>query len=91
MSTSHKSPRRPGLLLRWFFHRLQRTGNMPPAMTNMGIIDDQRLDFGSPRVSSARLAVPVGKPPMLAPGLTGFRDSLHSASAYTSPPSPGPK
>jgi NRPS condensation-like uncharacterized protein len=64
------------ILLRKFFRRLQRTGNMPPAMTNMGIIDDEKLDFGSPRVAAAMLATPANQPPTLASGLTGFRDSL---------------
>ena len=69
-------------LLRWFFNRLCRTGNMPPAMTNMGVINDELLDFGSPRISSAMLVVPASKPPMLAPGLTGFRDSLTMSMGF---------
>jgi len=64
------------LVVRKFFSRLQRKGNFPPAMTNMGIIDDRLLDFGSPRVSRAMLTTPVNQPPTMACGLTGFRDSL---------------
>jgi len=64
------------LLVRKFFSLLQRKGNFPPAMTNMGIIDDRLLDFGSPRVSRAMLTTPVNQPPTMACGLTGFRGSL---------------
>jgi NRPS condensation-like uncharacterized protein len=64
------------LLLRKLFSRLQRKGNFPPALTNMGVIDDRLLDFGSPRVARAMLTTPVNRPPTMSCGLTGFRDSL---------------
>jgi NRPS condensation-like uncharacterized protein len=69
-------------MMRWFFRYLLRKGNFPPAVTNMGEIDDALLDFGSPRVASAFLAVPAGQPPVLAPGLTGFRNSLTMSAGF---------
>lgn len=69
-------------LMRRFFRYLLHKRNFPPAMTNMGIIDDNLLNFGSPRVASAVLAVPVSQPPILAPGFTGFRNSLTISAGF---------
>lgn len=69
-------------LMRSFFRSLIRRGNFPPTMTNMGEIDDEKLNFGSPRVSSATLAVPVSNPPILAPGFAGFRNSLTISAGF---------
>jgi NRPS condensation-like uncharacterized protein len=69
-------------IMRWFFRYLLRKGNFPPALTNMGNIDDRLLDFGSPRVAHAMLAVPAGQPPVLAPGITGFRNSLSMSAGF---------
>lgn len=69
-------------IMRWFFRYLLRKRNFPAAMTNMGEIDDHLLDFGSPRIASAFLAVPVSNPPILAPGLTGFRNSLTISAGF---------
>ncbi|MDY6989874.1 MAG: hypothetical protein SWQ30_17670 [Thermodesulfobacteriota bacterium] len=58
------------------FSRLAKTGNMPPSMTNLGPIDDKALDFGSPGVTGAEIWPPPCYPPLLVPGLSGFRDTL---------------
>jgi len=58
------------------FSRLARTGNMPPSMTNLGSIDDKALDFGSPGVITAEIWVPPCYPPLLVPGLSGYRNTL---------------
>ena len=69
-------------MMRWCFRYLLRKGNFPPAMTNMGEISDHLLDFGSPQVAHAMLAVPAGQPPVLAPGVTGFRNSLTMSAGF---------
>ncbi len=56
--------------------RLARSGNVPPAFTNMGPIDDTRLDFGAPPVSDACLICPPAVPPFFLTGMTGFRGGL---------------
>jgi len=58
------------------FSRLAKTGNTPPSMTNLGPIDDKALDFGSPGVTAAEVWGPPCYPPLLVPGLSGFRDTL---------------
>jgi NRPS condensation-like uncharacterized protein len=45
-------------------------------LTNMGIIDESRLDFGSGPCLGARIIGPIGKPPQLISSLTGCRGGI---------------
>jgi NRPS condensation-like uncharacterized protein len=53
-----------------------RIGNMPPTLTNMGLIDHQSLHFGPAQVTDVFLLVPPAVPPVLALGLSGCRGAL---------------
>ncbi|MDY6953423.1 MAG: hypothetical protein SWE60_18080 [Thermodesulfobacteriota bacterium] len=64
------------------FSMLAKTGNTPPSMTNLGTIDDKALDFGSPGVTAAEIWVPPCYPPLLVPGLSGFRNTLTLSVGY---------
>jgi NRPS condensation-like uncharacterized protein len=64
------------LLLSRIFSTLAGTGNTPPSMTNLGPIDDKALDFGFPEVAAAEIWVPPCYPPLLVPGLSGYKDTL---------------
>ena len=55
---------------------LMRIGHTPPVMTNMGRIDERRLNFGNPGVDAAELIAPPCYPPFFGVGLSGFRNSL---------------
>lgn len=56
--------------------KLMRIGPAPPVMTNMGGIDERRLDFGNPGVAAAELIAPPCYPPFFGVGLSGFRNGL---------------
>ncbi len=56
--------------------RLMHIGHVPPVMTNMGEIDERRLDFGNPGVAAAELIAPPCYPPFFGAGLSGFRNCL---------------
>jgi NRPS condensation-like uncharacterized protein len=64
------------------FSNLSRSKNMPPAMTNMGKIDDESLDFGEPKTVAAELATPPNLPPMMVTGLSGFKDTLTLSTSF---------
>jgi len=68
--------------VRFLFSRMIASGNMPPALTNMGIIDEAKLDFGAPELASAVICVPVNQPPLFVTGLSGFRGSLTMSCGF---------
>ena len=61
----------------WMFNRI---GNMPPTLTNMGIIDHQSLHFRPAEVTDAFLLVPPTTPPVLGLGVSGCRGALTLSS-----------
>lgn len=58
------------------FYKLATTGNVPPLMTNLGPINVQGLDFGSPHILAAEILAPPCCPPFLVVGLSGYKDTL---------------
>ena len=56
--------------------RLMRIRHVPPVMTNMGGIDERRLNFGNLGVAAAELIAPPCYPPFFGVGLSGFRNCL---------------
>jgi NRPS condensation-like uncharacterized protein len=62
-----------------------RRGSIAPSFTNMGIIDDNRLDFGTINVVDAYLVPPIVYPPVFGYGVSGFSDSLTFSCGYCSP------
>ena len=57
-------------------------GKIAPSFTNMGRIDDDKLNFGNVRVKEAFLLPPIVKPPYWAAGLSGFKNSLTLSSGF---------
>ena len=53
-----------------------------PSFTNMGLIEDEKLDFGQIVIKDAFLLPPIVKPPYWACGLSGFRNSLTFSSGF---------
>jgi NRPS condensation-like uncharacterized protein len=51
------------------------TGNQPPALTNAGLIDRRKLDFGGPAVANAELTVPASLSPHVVTCASGFGGS----------------
>ncbi len=70
----------PHGLTKWAFRKLVglSVGRMGRrvALTNMGIIEEERLDFGTGPCLAARFTGPVGHPPQLIAALTGCRGGL---------------
>ena len=78
-----------GLPLSWakkIFERVMtpafQKAQIAPSLTNMGLIDDKRLDFGNVQVKEAFLLPPIVKPPYWAAGLSGFKNSLTLSSGF---------
>ena len=76
----------PFFLAQWQYNLLLRyisksTGG-PPMLTNGGIIDSERLDFGGPAVTDAFLTVPLTFPPFLAVGVTTYNGSLTLSAGF---------
>jgi len=65
-----------------FMDMIINGSNLPPIITNMGPIDEARLDFGSVGVRRAYLFPPFGLPPAFLCGLSGFGESLTLSSGY---------
>ncbi|MBI5527821.1 MAG: hypothetical protein HY897_15940 [Deltaproteobacteria bacterium] len=59
----------------WLFKRSAETRNQPNALTNMGPIAPEDLDFGVRPVSAWLLTPPI-HPPMFGMGLTGYSGTL---------------
>ncbi len=79
----------PYFLKRWIANMLflygARNGNQPIGLTNLGPIDEARLNFGDAPVSRAEVIVPPAVPPFSFFGLSGYRGSLTlSAGIYES-------
>lgn len=55
----------------FIFHRLARRGTVPSGFTNLGWIDEKKLDFGGIRVVAAEVLIPPCCPPFSAFGLSG--------------------
>jgi len=59
------------------------TGGGPcTALTNIGPIDAERLDFGDGPCLAARVSAPIGRPPLLLSALTGCAGALDLTIAY---------
>lgn len=56
--------------------------NIPPAFTNMGIIDTEKLFFDGPEISDAFLTAPVTFPPFFVIGLSGFGQSMTMSAGF---------
>ncbi len=59
---------------------LNRIGNTPPTLTNMGRIDHESLGLHPAEVADAFLLVPPTTPPVLGMGLSGCRGALTLSS-----------
>jgi NRPS condensation-like uncharacterized protein len=59
---------------------LNRIGNTPPTLTNMGRIRHESLGFQPAEVTNAFLLVPPTTPPVLGMGLSGCRGALSLSS-----------
>lgn len=59
-----------------------KKGKIAPSLTNMGRIDDKKLDFGNVEVKEAFLVPPIVMPAYWAAGLSGFKDSLTLSSGF---------
>lgn len=64
------------------FLKLTALGNFPPGMTNLGSIDTQSLDFGTPSIASAVIVPPPCCPPFLGTGLSGFGDTITISAGF---------
>jgi len=53
-----------------------------PAITNIGRVDPAQLRFGEPRVVDAFVTASVVYPPLFAPAITGFGDSLTFSAGF---------
>ena len=75
----------PDAWLRWGVGRGLRllTGSGPcTALTNIGPIDAERLDFGHGPCLAARITAPIGRPPILLAALTGCAGALDLTITY---------
>jgi len=53
------------------------------AMTNMGVFEDKRLNFGSTKtVTHALTTAPLIKPPNMCIGVSGFKDQITFSAGY---------
>jgi NRPS condensation-like uncharacterized protein len=59
-------------------------GKVAPSFTNMGRIDDVKLDFGNIEIKEAFLLPPIVKPPYWAAGLSGYKNTLTLSSGFCS-------
>ena len=59
-----------------------KRAQIAPSLTNMGLIDDKKLDFGNVRVKEAFLLPPIVMPAYWAAGLSGFKNSLTLSSGF---------
>jgi NRPS condensation-like uncharacterized protein len=57
-------------------------GKIAPSLTNMGLINDKKLDFGNIQVKEAFLLPPIVMPAYWAAGLSGFKNSLTLSSGF---------
>ncbi|MFH1464855.1 MAG: hypothetical protein ABIO70_10765 [Pseudomonadota bacterium] len=73
-------------LLRGYMLRQAARGANPPIFTNMGRIDERRLEFGSLTVGTAWMIVPLFRPPGVGCGISGFRDSLTLTQGFSGGP-----
>ncbi len=74
----------------WIAHRLTvaffglgaRMGACPQMLTNMGVIDEQRVDFGDGPCLEAWLVAPVARRPVLVAGASGCAGAVHLSVGY---------
>ena len=53
-----------------------------PTLTNIGVLDERRFDFGEPKVDDAFVAGPLCPPGSLMVGVSTFRDTLMLSYSY---------
>ena len=69
-------------MMRQIVEKITRSRNMAPALTNLGPIDADRLDFGGFQPAAAEVLVPPTCPPFFAIGLSGYKNSLTVSIGY---------
>ncbi len=63
--------------------RGQETGRSAPLVTNLGILDEERLSFGDLAIADAFMVGPVLYPPGFALAFSTFRDALTLTAGYS--------
>ncbi len=65
-----------------------KSGNRPPAFTNLGALDPVALDFESVSLKSARIVVPAAAPPFFVCGVSGFKGAMTLSAGVSAIPLP---
>ena len=65
--------------------RLVASGNSHPFLSNLGVIDEVRLDFGKPRVSDAFIPSLVDFPPHFMLAVSTFRNTMTLSIGFCHP------
>ncbi len=69
-------------LMKKIVDRIRLSENFPPALTNLGAVEEEALDFGGFHPISAEVLVPPTGPPFFALGLSGYKDCLTLSAGY---------
>lgn len=76
----------PEFIMKWFINKFMswggKKGNIPPSMTNLGPILEDRLDFGYPEIKRAEVYVPSACPPLFVTGVSGYKNALTFSSGF---------